>query len=255
MAVPDRELKFATYESFKSWFDERTKNHPNKTGRLGLYAEKFAQGKIPTGLLREYVKQFYVFIQMTNSNLTWALVRHADLWKRYPELYDVVAAKVGEELADPGPGGHGRMYVKFANYIGVKEEELFSAKPVPELEARFNLRVNAHRAERPAEMAVSWMLEGFAGYSLKRQRDVLHEKYGIPDAVLEYFDLHVHADLEEHGPMGEVLLVKLYKLGLVNEDDSRRMLTYVEGHAEGAQPGSLNSWQEVIYKAYYANHS
>lgn len=255
MARPDQELKFATYESFKSWFDERTKDHHNKTGRLGPFAEEFARGKIPMELLREYVRQFYVFIQITNSNLTWTLVRHADLWRRYPELYDVVAAKVGEELADPGPGGHGRTYVKFANYIGVGEDELFSAKPVPELEARFNLRVNAYRAQRPAEMAVSWMLEGFAGHSLKRQREVLHEKYGVPDDVLEYFDLHVHADLEEHGPMGEMLLAKLYKLGLVGEEDFGRMITYVEGHSEGAQPGSLNSWQEVIYKAYYADRA
>ncbi len=246
---------FPTFQSFKAWFEERTKNHHNKTGILGRFSEDFAQGKIPLELLKEYTRQFYVFIQITNSNLTWTLARHADLWRRHPELYDVVAAKVGEELADPGPGGHGRTYVKFASYIGIREEELFSAKPLPELEARFNLRVNAYRSQRPAEMAVSWMLEGFAGYSLKRQRDILHEKYGVPDDALEYFDLHVQADIEEHGPMGEMLLEKLYQLGLVGADDFGRMKTFVEGHSEGAQAGSLNSWQEVIYNHYYAQGS
>ena len=203
------------------------------------------------GLLQDYAKQFYVFIQMTNSNLAWCLTRHADLWRGHPELYDVVAAKVGEELSDPGPGGHGRMYVKFARHIGLKDEELFYTKPLPEMEARFNQRINAYRSQRPAELAVSWMLEGFAGYSLKRQRDTLHEKYGVPDVLLEYFDVHVHADLEEHGPMGEMLLARLYKLGLVTEEDYAGMKIYVEKHVEGAQPGGVNSWQEVIYQSYY----
>jgi hypothetical protein len=33
------------------------------------------------------------------------------------------------------------------------------------------------------------------------------------------------------------------------------MKSFVEGHSEGAQAGSLNSWQEVIYNAYYAKGS
>ena len=252
--MEDRELKFPTFESFKVWYDEKTRAHHNKTGKLGRFSEAFAQGKIPIGLLQEYSKQFYIFIQMTNSNLAWCLSGHADLWRRHPELYDIVAAKVGEELSDPGPGGHGRTYVKFARYLGLKDEDLFYAKPLPEMEARFNQRVNAYRSQRPAELAVSWMLEGFAGYSLKRQRDTLHQKYGVPDDFLEYFDIHVQADLEEHGPMGELLLTRLYKLGRVTEEDYAGMAIYVERHTEGAQPGGANSWQEVIYNDYYANH-
>ncbi len=109
--MEDRELKFPTFESFKVWYDEKTRDHHNKTGKLGRFSEDFAQGKIPIGLLQEYSKQFYIFIQMTNSNLAWCLSGHADLWRRHPELYDIVAAKVGEELSDPGPGGHGRTWV------------------------------------------------------------------------------------------------------------------------------------------------
>ena len=146
------------------------------------------------------------------------------------------------------------MYVKFARYIGLKDEDLFYAKPLPEMEARFNQRVHAYRSQRPAELAVSWMLEGFAGYSLERQRGILHQKYGVPDDLLEYFDVHVQADLEEHGPMGEMLLARLYNLGLVTEEDYGGMANYVEKHAEGSQRGGANSWQEVIYDNYYANH-
>jgi hypothetical protein len=55
--------------------------------------------------------------------------------------------------------------------------------------------------------------------------------------------------------MGEMLLEKLYKLGLVSGDDYGRMRSYVERHVEGAHPGSLNYWQEVIYDLYYGRSS
>ena len=248
-----RGLKFPTFESFKAWFDEKTKDHPLKTGKLGRLYEEFVQGKVPIGLLQEYAKQYYIFIQMTNAGGTWTLVRHMDLWRKYPDLYDIVACKMGEELADPGPGGHGRTYVKYARYIGLKDEELFNAKPIPEMEVRFN-QSGVSRSTRPVMTGVSWMLEGFVGYDLKFWRDTLHKKYGIPDDILEYFDIHVEADLGEHGPMGELLTQRLYKLGLVSEDDHGGMRMRVERAVEGAHPGSQNYWRDAIYDLYYENH-
>ena len=244
------EFEFPTFESFKVWFDGKTQDHPLKTGKLGRFYEDFVQGKAPIELLREYAKQYYIFIQMTNAGTTWILVHHMDLWRRYPDLYDIVAAKMGTELADPGPGGHGRTYVKYARYIGLKDEELFHTKPIPEMEVRFN-QITTNYFGRPAHMAVTWMLEGFVGYDLKFWRETLHEKYGIPDDILEYFDIHVQADLEEHGPEGAMLLERLYKLGLVNEEDHFGMGMRVERAVQGAHPGSQNYWRDAIYHRYY----
>src|SRR5688500_2218727 len=169
------DLKFPTFESYRDWFDEKTREHPLKTGKLGRFYDDFSQGKTPNGLLREYAKQYYIFIQMTNASGAWTLVRHLDLWRKHPDLYDIVAAKMGEELADPGPGGHGRTCLKYARDLGMKDDELFQAKPLPEIGVRFN-QIGSNRSSGPVHTAVSWMLEGFVGFDLKFWRDTLHAK-------------------------------------------------------------------------------
>jgi len=249
------ELRFPTFESFRNWFHEKTANHPFKVRRIrGRYQEDFVQGKISREFMREYAKQYYIFIQLTNTNVTWTMVNYLDLWRREPELYDIVAAKIGSELSDPRPGGHGRTYIKFARYLGVKDEELFYSKPIPELEARFNTSLN-YRSQSPAQTAVRWMLEGFVGYTMMNSREILHEKYGVPDEMLEYFDLHIEADLHEHGPEGELLLARIYKLGLVKEEDYEGMRTQVERAVAGTHSASQTfSWQDVLYESYCASH-
>ncbi len=245
--------QFTTFESFKDWFDEKTKNHPFKSGaRRGRFEEDFINGKVPLDFLREWAGHSYCFIQLTNTNVAWTLVTYMDLWRRHPDLYNIVAAKVGSEFSDPAPGGHGRTYVKFARYLGVKDDDLFYAKPIPEMEARLYSSLN-YRSQSSAQTAVRWMLEGFVGYLMKSNREILHEKYGVPDEMLEYFDIHIKADLEEHGPEGELLLAKLYKLGLVKEEDYEGMRRQVERTVEGTTPGYQGfSWQNILYERYHA---
>jgi pyrroloquinoline quinone (PQQ) biosynthesis protein C len=142
--------------------------------------------------------------------------------------------------------------VKFARYLGVKDEELFSARPIPELEIRLNTTI-AYRSQSPAQTAVRWMLEGFVGYHLKHSREILHGKYGIPDEMLQYFDIHIAADLEEHGPEGAMMLAKLYKEGLVSEEDQDAMRVQVERNVEGAHPGSQTyTWADILYERFCA---
>lgn len=242
------EIAFPTFESFKAWFEEKTKDHPFKTGRnLGRFHQDFFEGKVPRDFLKEYAKQHYIFIQMTNAYVTWTLLNYVDLWRRHPDLYEIVAAKMGSELSEPAPGGHGRTYLKYARYIGVKDEELLNAKPMPELEIAFNTAL-VYRSQSPAQTAVRWMLEGFVGYNLKHWRDALHNKYDIPDDILEFFDLHVATDLGEHGPEGEMMLAKLYKLGIVKEEDYAGMRGQVE------RRGERTSWANIFYNRYLEEH-
>jgi pyrroloquinoline quinone (PQQ) biosynthesis protein C len=184
---------------------------------------------------------------MTNAYVTWTLLNYIDLWKRHPELYEIVAAKMGSELSDPAPGGHGRTYLKYARYLGVKDEELRNSRPIPELEIAFNSAL-VYRSQSPAQTAVRWMLEGFVGYLLKHWRDTLHEKYAIPDDALEYFNIHIEADLGEHGPEGEMMLEKLYTLGMVREEEYGGMRGQVKRHKE------LSSWGDTLYAKYLEEH-
>lgn len=248
-----QELKFPTFDSFKLWFDEKTENHPFKVGgRKGKFQEDFSDGKVPLDFLREWAAHNFCFIQLTNTNVAWTLLTYMDLWRKHPDLYDIVAAKVGSEFADPAPGGHGRTYVKFARYLGVADEDLIYAKPLPEMEARMYSSL-LYRSQSPAQTAVRWMLEGFVGYLMKTHREILHEKYGVPDEILEYFDIHVAADLGEHGPEGEMLLARLYRLGLVKEEDYEGMRTQVERTVEGTTPGYQSfSWHDILYEHYLA---
>jgi pyrroloquinoline quinone (PQQ) biosynthesis protein C len=247
-----QEMKFPTFESFKTWFEAKTAQHPFKVGgRMGHFYGDFLEGKAPREFLKEYAKQYYIFIQMTNAYVTWTLLNYIDLWKKHPDLYEIVAAKMGSELSDPAPGGHGRTYLKYARYIGVKDEELYNSRPIPELEIAFNSAL-VYRSQSPAQTAVRWMLEGFVGYIQKHWRETLHEKYGIPDENLEYFDIHVAADLGEHGPEGEMMLEKLYKLGMVREEDHPGMRAQVERSVDGFnRAGSqFPTWPDVLYGRY-----
>jgi len=248
-----QETQFPTFECFKSWFDEMTREHPFKTGRsLGRFYGDFFAGAVPVEFLREYAKQYYIFIQMTNAAVTWTLVNHIDLWRRHPDLYNIVAAKMGSELSDPAPGGHGRTYLKYARYIGVKDDDLRNSRPTPEVEAAFNTAL-VYRSQSPAQTAVRWMLEGFVGYLLQHWRDTLHGKYGVPDEALEYYDLHVEADLGEHGPEGALLLQKLYQMGRVGETEYAGMRAQVVRSVTSPHRGSqFGSWPDQLYVQYCA---
>ncbi len=91
---------------------------------------------------------------------------------------------------------------------------------------------------------------------MKSYRDILHEKYGVPNDVLEYFDIHVMADLEEHGPEGELLLSRLYNLGLVKEADYEGMRLQVDRAAGGPLPGSQYfSWPDALYEQFLSRNS
>jgi len=56
MPMEASDLKFPTFDSFKVWFDEKTIDHPYKTGKLGDFYEDFVQGKIPIGPPKQYIQ-------------------------------------------------------------------------------------------------------------------------------------------------------------------------------------------------------
>ena len=50
-----------------------------------------------------------------------------------------------------------------------------------------------------------------------------------------------------------MMLEKLYKVGLVSEDDQEAMRTQVERNVEGAQPGSQTyTWADILYDRFCA---
>ncbi len=99
-------------------------------------------------------------------------------------------------------------------------------------------------------------MEGFVGYAMKTRAKILREKYRLPDEALKFFDMHVQADMEEHGPEGEDLLKRLYELDLVKQDDYEGMERQVELALDGTQPGNQGfSWQNVLYEQFCGEHS
>jgi len=54
--------------------------------------------------------------------------------------------------------------------------------------------------------------------------------------------------------MGELLLARLYKLGLVMEPDYSMMQRRVERSVGRARGGTMSHWADSIYKRYYENH-
>ena len=71
------------------------------------------------------------------------------------------------------------------------------------------------------------------------------EQFSTFESFKEWFDQKT----------GELLLAKLYKFGLLKEDDYEGMKSQVERTVGGTTPGYQGfSWQEILYESYCATH-
>jgi pyrroloquinoline-quinone synthase len=199
--------------------DELTKykmeNHPFKTHPFFASLE---QGKVPKKVVREWVKQFYpwlasVPIAMAErfANCSWD--PKFDTYRR------MILDQLLEEAGDPKgkAPGHPELWLRFCEGLGLSREEVQSAPLLPNTmvaidDFLYTNRVNsfyvsaAGSSEPPNVELCARLLPAFRTH------------YGVDEAHLEYYTLHVVADVEHSEWIGQIVA------GFANSTEVRKQM-------------------------------
>jgi pyrroloquinoline-quinone synthase len=186
--------------------DELTKfkmaNHPFKTHPFFADLEK---GKVPKPLVQAWVKQFYpwlasVPIAMAErfSNCSWEPSN--DRYRR------MILDQLVEEAGDPKgkEPGHPELWLRFCEGLGLLRSEVQQAPLLPSTmvaidDFLYTNRINtfyvsaAGSSEPPNVDLCARLLPAF------------RKHYGVDEAHLEYYRLHVTADVEHSEWIGQIV--------------------------------------------------
>jgi pyrroloquinoline quinone (PQQ) biosynthesis protein C len=160
-------------------------------------------GVLPMLVLREYVKQAY-------------------LWKRYAQdLLPVLIPKAPDDVrrlliknlvSEEGLGGeppHLQLLLDFGEEVGAKSEDFLTAEPILEVDALCNFYARIFYGGSIVEAAAgfNFAFEGLLAKEYPRITAALKKHYHISPKGLRFWDIHIEADAEHSGD-GEFILNK-----------------------------------------------
>ena len=199
--------------------DELTKfkmaNHPFKTHP---FFGRIERGELPRPVLREWVKQFYPWLASVPIAMAERFANCS--WEPKNDRYRrMILDQLLEEAGDPKgkAPGHPELWLRFCEGLGVSREEVQSATLLPNTmvaidDFLYTNRVNsfyvsaAGSSEPPNVELCARLLPAF------------RKHYGVDEAHLEYYTLHVVADVEHSEWIGQIVA------GFANTPEVRRQM-------------------------------
>ncbi len=177
-------------------------HHPFKTHP---FFHRLERGEVPLPVVQEWVKQFYPWLSSVPiamaerfSNCSWD--PENDRYRR------MILDQLVEEAGDPKgkAPGHPELWLRFAEGIGVPRTEVQSAPLLPSTmvaidDFLYTNRVNtfyvsaAGSSEPPNVELCARLLPAF------------RQHYHVDEAHLEYYNLHVVADVEHSEWIGQIV--------------------------------------------------
>ncbi|HLY65033.1 MAG TPA: hypothetical protein VKU60_05820 [Chloroflexota bacterium] len=159
---------------------------------------ELSEGRLPRKKLIGFVANWFTYAWEVNTAL--AMTYHKNIWflKRHMDIHDLVTDKIGDELVNPGPGGHIKIVIQLGEALGLSYEELVNQRLIPEARANLDIAVRLIYEGPQAETLAFHMKEKQFGVLAQTFFQALTTHYGLTAEQAEYFNLHHAADLEEH---------------------------------------------------------
>jgi pyrroloquinoline-quinone synthase len=155
------------------------------------FYKAWTEGKLSKAALELYAQQYYQHVRAFPENLR----QLADRTKDEPKLNVLVQENLDEELDPSAP--HPKLWRQFAESIGVNDESLDNAKPLPGVAALLDTYDEAATQGTLAQAVASFyayeaQVPEIAGEKISG----LKKFYGVTDAkALAYFAVHEEADV------------------------------------------------------------
>ena len=199
--------------------DELTKykmaNHPFKTHP---FFQQLEHGEVPKPVVQAWVKQFYPWLASVPIAMAERFANCS--WEPGNDRYRrMILDQLVEEAGDPKgkAPGHPELWLRFCEGLGVPRSEVQSAPLLPSTMVAIDdfLYTNRNNAfyvsaagssEPPNVDLCARLLPAFRTH------------YGVGEAHLEYYNLHVTADVEHSEWIGQIVA------GFANSPDVRKQM-------------------------------
>ena len=219
-------------------------NHPFKTHAFFADVER---GAAPKPLVQAWVKQFYPWLACVPvamaerfANVPWD-VSH-DKYRR------MVLDQLVEEAGDPKgkEPGHPELWLRFCEGIGVPRKEVHAEPLLPSTMVAIDDFLYTNRLH-PFYISAAGSSEPPNVELCARLLPAFRQHYKVPEENLEYYRLHVTADVEHSAWVGEIVA------DFANSPSVRRLMweqmlrgfalhaLLVDGVAGAAHPSSAKS--------------
>ncbi|MDZ4710761.1 MAG: CADD family putative folate metabolism protein [bacterium] len=208
-------------------------NHP--------FYQKWNEGKLTKEELREYAKQYYHFVKHFPRFVSCVHSNCDDVKTRQILLENLA----DEEGYKTGIEDHPRLWLNFAQSLGLTEAEVKSAEPIREVEDLVDGMYEITRSpEFTLGLAALYAYESQVPEISKTKIEGLKKFYGIDsDKAIEFFKVHEEADVYHSRDEMEIMTSTNNSL-----EDQKRLINTI-GESSTLQWNFLDG----IYKNYCVN--
>jgi len=180
----------------------KMEHHPFKTHPFFTAVE---QGKAPRPLLRAWVKQFYpwlasVPIAMAERYSNCPIDTELDPFRR------LILDQLLEEAGDPHgkTTGHPELWLRFCEGLGVPRQEVLAEPQLPNTMVAIDDFLYTNRVN-PFFISAAGSSEPPNVELCARLLPAFRKHYAVPEENLEYYRLHVTADVEHSEWIGRIV--------------------------------------------------
>ncbi len=190
-------------------------NHPFKTHPFFAKLEK---GDVPIPVVREWVKQFYPWLASVPVAMAERFANCS--WEPSNDKYRrMILDQLVEEAGDPKgtTTGHPELWLRFCEGLGVPRAEVQSAPLLPSTMVAIDDFLYTNRVH-PFYVSAAGSSEPPNVELCARLLPAFRQHYHVDEAHLEYYNLHVVADVEHSEWIGQIVA------GFANSPEVRKQM-------------------------------
>ncbi|MBV6479102.1 MAG: PqqC-like protein [Ignavibacteria bacterium] len=213
----------------------------NKSLLKHPFYQKWNEGKLSQNELKEYAKQYYHFVKHFPRFVSCVHSNCDDVNTRKVLLENLA----DEEGFKTGIEDHPRLWLDFANSLGLKEDEVKNTMPIREVEDLVDGMYELTRShDYTLGLASLYAYESQVPEVSRTKIDGLKKFYGIDsDKAVKFFTVHEEADV--YHSKDEIDLIVKKDL---SSEDQRRLINTVNESAT-----LMWNFLDGVYKNYCVN--